>query len=125
MQVLDRFDAIEARLGATMDSGEIVKLSKERSELEPVAAVMRELADARREMDDLEALSADPEMGAMAKDELAALKAKMPALERAAQLMLLPKDEAEKASAILEIRAGTGGEEAALFAGDLFKMYAR
>ena len=125
MQVLDRFDAIEARLGVTMESTEIVKLSKERAELEPVAATMRTLADARREMEDLEALASDPEMGAMAKEELAALKGRMPDLERAAQLMLLPKDEAEKASAILEIRAGTGGEEAALFAGDLFRMYAR
>ncbi len=125
MQVLDRFDAIEARLGATMDSTEIVKLSKERAELEPVAATMRTLADARREMEDLEVLAADPEMGAMAKEELSALKGRLPELERAAQLMLLPKDEAEKASAILEIRAGTGGEEAALFAGDLFRMYAR
>ena len=124
-QVLDRFDAIEARLGAAMDSTEIVKLSKERAELEPVTATMRALADARREMADLEALAADPEMGAMAKEELVALKARLPELEHAALLMLLPKDEAEKASAILEIRAGTGGEEAALFAADLFKMYAR
>ncbi|MDX2234520.1 MAG: peptide chain release factor 1, partial [Hyphomonadaceae bacterium] len=124
-QVLDRFDAIEARLGATMDSTEIIKLSKERAELEPVAAAIRTLAQARREAVDLEALAADPEMGAMAKDELVALRARLPELERAAQLMLLPKDEAEKASAILEIRAGTGGEEAALFAGDLFRMYSR
>jgi peptide chain release factor 1 len=124
-QMLDRFEAIEARLGATMDPAEIVKLSKERAELEPVAAVMQKLVDARREATDLEALAADPEMGAMAREELGALRARLPALERAAQLMLLPKDEAEKASAILEIRAGTGGEEAALFAGDLFKMYSR
>jgi len=124
-QVLDRFEAIEARLGATMDAAEIVKLSRERAELEPVAATMRALADARREAEDLEALASDPEMGAMAREELVALKARLPELERAAQLMLLPKDEAESASAILEIRAGTGGEEAALFAGDLFKMYAR
>jgi peptide chain release factor 1 len=108
-----------------MDSTEIVKLSKERAELEPVAAVMRTLIEARREVEDLEALASDPEMGAMAKEELQALRTKLPELERAAQLMLLPKDEAEKASAILEIRAGTGGEEAALFAGDLFKMYSR
>lgn len=124
-QVLDRFDAIEARLGATTDAAEIVRLSKERAELEPVAEAMRTLAGARREFVDLEALASDPEMGAMAREELAALKARLPDLERAAQLMLLPKDEAEKASAILEIRAGTGGDEAALFAGDLFRMYAR
>jgi peptide chain release factor 1 len=124
-QVLDRFDAVEARLGATTDSAEIVALSKERAELEPVAAVMRALMEARRELIDLEALSADPEMGAIARDELVSLKARLPEMERAAQIMLLPKDEAEKASAILEIRAGTGGDEAALFAGDLFRMYAR
>jgi peptide chain release factor 1 len=124
-QVLDRFEAVEARLGATMESSEIVKLSKERAELEPVAQAMRALLQARREIEDLEALSNDPEMGAMAREELAALRARLPDVERAAQLMLLPKDEAEKASAILEIRAGTGGDEAALFAGDLFKMYSR
>lgn len=124
-QVLDRFDQIEARLGATSDGAEIMRLSKERAELEPVAAAIRTLAEARKELADLDALSADPEMGAMAKEELVALKERLPDLERAAQLMLLPKDEAEKASAILEIRAGTGGEEAALFAGDLFRMYAR
>jgi peptide chain release factor 1 len=124
-QVLDRFEAVEARLGATTDSAEIVKLSKERAELEPVAAAMRALMDARREAEDLEALASDPEMGAIAREELVALKTRLPDLERAAQLMLLPKDEAEKASAILEIRAGTGGDEAALFAGDLFKMYSR
>jgi peptide chain release factor 1 len=124
-QVLERFDAIEARLGATLDSTEIVKLSKERAELEPVAGVIRALAQARNELADLEDMAGDPEMGAMAREEMVALKARLPELERAAQLALLPKDEAEKASAILEIRAGTGGEEAALFAGDLFRMYSR
>jgi peptide chain release factor 1 len=124
-QVLDRFDQIEARLGATSDGAEIIRLSKERAELEPVATAMRTLSQARKELIDLEALASDPEMGAMAKEEALALKDRLPDLERAAQLMLLPKDEAEKASAILEIRAGTGGDEAALFAGDLFRMYAR
>jgi peptide chain release factor 1 len=125
VQVLDRFEAIEARLGATADAGEIVALSKERAELEPVAAAMRALADARREVEEVDALANDPEMGAIAREELATLRARLPELERAAQLMLLPRDEDEKASAILEIRAGTGGDEAALFAGDLFKMYSR
>jgi peptide chain release factor 1 len=124
-QVLDRFDAVEARLGVAQDPNEIVALSKERAELEPVAQIMRTLAQARQEFDDLEALIADPEMAAMARDEIVALKARLPELERAAQLMLLPRDTDEKASAILEIRAGTGGDEAALFAGDLFKMYSR
>src|SRR5438270_4607061 len=71
------------------------------------------------------AASDDPEMAAMAREELEGLKARLPALEREVALMLAPKDKDENASAILEVRAGTGGDEAALFAGDLFRMYQR
>jgi peptide chain release factor 1 len=71
------------------------------------------------------AASDDPDMSALARDELAALNARLPELEREVALLLAPKDKDENASAILEVRAGTGGDEAALFAGDLFRMYQR
>ena len=126
-QVVDRFDAVEARMGATTDATEIVKLSKEHAELKPVVEAARELSAARNEMADLEALAADPdadaEMKSLARDELYELKDKLPELEQAVQLMLLPKDRDDAASVVLEIRAGAGGDEAALFAGDLFRMY--
>ena len=85
------------------------------------------VARAREELPELEemAKAGDPEMAAMAEDELAALNERLPGLEREVALLLAPKDKDENASAILEVRAGTGGDEAALFAGDLFRMYQR
>jgi peptide chain release factor 1 len=127
-QVMDRFDQVEARLGATAESDEIVKLSKEHSELKPVAEKARALKAVRAELDDLEAMmeeGGDPEMAALAEDERDALKKKLPALEHEMSLLLLPKDKDDAANAMLEIRAGTGGDEAALFAGDLYEMYRR
>jgi len=76
-------------------------------------------------MEDLEEMASDPEMAAMAKDELQALKEKLPALEKEVSILLLPKDKDDNASVVIEIRAGTGGDEAAIFAGDLFRMYQR
>lgn len=124
-QVLDRFEQIEARMGATMDSDEIVQLGKDYAELRPVAEGVRKLRDVRAEMADLEAMMDDPEMAAMAKEELQSLKDTLPDLEKEVSLLLLPKDKDDNASIVLEIRAGTGGDEAAIFAGDLFSMYAR
>jgi len=126
-QVLDRFREVEARMGAASDGTEIVKLAKEHAELKPVAEAVTELAKARAELADLEEMAegGDPEMAAMARDELFALKERLPDAEREVALLLAPRDEAESASAILEVRAGTGGDEAALFAGDLFRMYQR
>lgn len=124
-QVLERFDAIEARMGVANEADEIVKLSKEHAELKPVADGVRELQETLSEMEDLEEMAADPEMGAMAKEELQALKEKLPALEHDVSILLLPKDKDDNASVVLEIRAGTGGDEAAIFAGDLFRMYQR
>ncbi|WP_395670369.1 peptide chain release factor 1 [Phenylobacterium sp.] len=125
-QVLDRFREIEARMGAATDGGEIVRLSKEHAELRPVAEAVQSLARARDELPELEAMAAgDPEMAALAQDELSALKERLPRLEREVALLLAPKDRDENASAIIEVRAGTGGDEAALFAGDLFRMYQR
>ncbi|MFN3353644.1 MAG: peptide chain release factor 1 [Brevundimonas sp.] len=124
-QVLDRFHEVEARMSAATDGAEIVRLSKEHAELKPVADAVADLAKARAEIQDLKALAQDPEMGALAADELAALQDRLPEMERAVALLLAPRDRDENASAILEVRAGTGGDEAALFAGDLFRMYSR
>jgi peptide chain release factor 1 len=126
-QVLDRFREVEARMGAASDGGEIVRLSKEHAELRPVVEAVGALERARVEATDLEAMAGadDAEMAALAREELAALSDKLPRLERAVGLLLAPKDKDENASAILEVRAGTGGDEAALFAGDLFRMYQR
>ena len=124
-QVLDRFDQIEARMGVATEPTEIVQLAKDHSELKPVADGVRALRDLRTEMAELEELSTDPEMGAIAKAELQELKEKLPELEREVSLLLLPKDKDDAASVVIEIRAGTGGDEAAIFAGDLFRMYSR
>ncbi|KQZ31439.1 peptide chain release factor 1 [Caulobacter sp. Root656] len=124
-QVLDRFREVEARMGAATDGAEIVKLSKEHAELRPVAEAVEALAKLSAERADLEEMAGDPEMAAMVADEIQALDEKLPVMERELALMLAPRDKDENASAILEVRAGTGGDEAALFAGDLFRMYQR
>ncbi len=112
-------------MGAASDGAEIVRLSKEHAELKPVADAVQILARARAEAEDLQAMASDPEMAAMAADELDALNARLPDLEREVALLLAPRDADENASAVLEVRAGTGGDEAAIFAGDLFRMYSR
>ncbi len=112
-------------MGSATDGAEIVRLSKEHAELKPVVDAVQGLARARAEMADLEAMTADPEMAAMAEEELQALTDRLPELEREVALLLAPRDADENASAVLEVRAGTGGDEAALFAGDLFRMYSR
>lgn len=112
-------------MGAATDGQEIVRLSKEHAEMKPVADAVMALAKTRAEMADLEAMAADPEMADMAADELQTLSDRLPDMEREVALLLAPRDADENASAVLEVRAGTGGDEAALFAGDLFRMYSR
>ena len=126
-QAVERFEFVEARMSAVTDSAEIMRLAKEHAELKPVVEAVRALTAAETEKAELEALASggDREMAALAEAELAGLRARLPALEDAAARLLIPKDKEESASAILEIRAGTGGEEAALFAADLFRMYSR
>ena len=124
-QVVDRFDQITARMSATSDTAEIVQLGKDYAELRPVAEGVKKLMAVRAEMADLEAMLDDPEMGPMAKEEIQSLKDSLPSLEKEVSLLLLPKDKDDNASIVLEIRAGTGGDEAAIFAGDLFSMYSR
>ena len=102
-----------------------VQLSKDYAEINAVAEAAKAVRLLREEEASLRAIPADDEMRELADMELAEIAEKLPAAERALQLMLLPKDAADERSAILEIRAGTGGDEAALFAGDLFRMYQR
>lgn len=111
----------------SVDSKSLAKLSKEYSDLGPVVAAIEGLGRARVELAELEALRAgdDAEMRALAEQEFFALKDRLPGMERDLQAMLLPKDAADDKNAILEVRAGTGGEEAALFAAQLFRMYQR
>ncbi len=125
--LLERLDALEAAMSAASDSSEIVRLSKEHGELKPIAEKARELSSTRRQIAELKELSDsdEPDMAEMARSELEDLRQAEPELEYALQVMLLPKDKADNSSVILEVRAGTGGDEAALFAGDLFRMYQR
>ncbi|WP_022694439.1 peptide chain release factor 1 [Ponticaulis koreensis] len=126
-QVIDRFEEVEARMGAVSDPDEIVALSKEHAELRPVAEKAKELAQARADYEEAETMMEgdDPEMAELAREEYYALKESIPDLENEVQILLLPKDQDDDANAVLEVRAGTGGDEAALFAGDLFRMYQR
>ena len=112
---------------AASEGGEIVRLAKEHAELRPVAEAVASLATIRTEVAELEVMSAaaDGEMAVLAREELATLASRLTGVEREVGLMLAPKDRDADASAILEVRAGTGGDEAALFAGDLFRMYQR
>jgi peptide chain release factor 1 len=134
----ERLDAIVARLDElsdllsgqhNMSSDELVRLSKEYSELKPVIAAIKTLRAAESEVGDLAEMIADQDtdgdMRALAEEEFQALKEKIPKLDGKLKILLLPKDEADEKSAILEIRAGTGGGEAALFAADLMRMYQR
>jgi len=124
-----RFGEVEARMSAGPDAETYVKLASEYSELQPLVGEIRELSKAEAERADLMAMIADSatdrEMRDMADDELKGLKSRIEKLEQQIEIMLLPKDAADERSAIVEIRAGTGGSEAALFAGDLFRMYER
>ncbi|KAF1853571.1 hypothetical protein Lal_00030556 [Lupinus albus] len=124
-----RFGEIEARMSAGPAADVYVKLASEYSELQPVVNKIRDYEKAIAEAADLEALLADKttdrDMRDLAEMELPEVEARIGELEKDMQVLLLPKDAADEKSAILEIRAGTGGSEAALFAGDLFRMYER
>jgi len=128
-RIIKRRAELEAQMAEGGDQADFAQLSREYAELSPVAATAEQLQRARAEAEDLEALLADPgseaEMRELATAELEDLRQRLPNLERELQLALLPKDAADQKSAILEVRAGTGGEEAALFAADLLRMYQR
>jgi len=124
-RVLDRFDAIQAEMNANVAPDRFIKLSKEFSELQPVAEAVKSYKDAEAALAEARALLSDPEMAEMAREEAEEIEERLPGLEQELQLLLLPKDAADNCNAMLEVRAGTGGDEAALFAGDLFRMYER
>jgi len=128
-QVLKRFELVEAQMAAGPSPEAYVKLASEYSELQEMAAKIRELRAAEGEFADLEAMHADKatdaEMRELAEAELPGVEARIEDLQKDIQILLLPRDAADEKNAILEIRAGTGGDEAALFAGDLYRMYER
>ena len=128
-RLVERWQTIQAELNAGPDQARFIALSKEFSDLDPIVATINDLRQAEVERADLEAMIADKatdaEMRELAEADLASVEEKIEALRGDIQIMLLPKDAADEKNAILEIRAGTGGDEAALFAGDLFRMYER
>ena len=124
-QITERFAFLEAKLAVTAAPAEIAALSREYSELKPVVAAIGDWQQASADLVEAESWLADPEMRALAEDEIPVLRARLADLETALRIALLPKDAADARPAILEIRPGTGGEEAALFAGDLLRMYQR
>ncbi len=127
--LVDRRDELEQLMIAPPDSNAYVQLTREHSELAEIADKAAELLALRAERRDLDELLADAgtdaEMAELAREEVRRMDARLAALEREVQVGLLPRDSADEKSAVLEIRAGTGGEEAALFAADLFRMYQR
>ena len=130
-QIIKRYEALSGQLsqGGSQGGDEFVRLSKEYSDLTPVVEGVTELKTARSELIDLNEMlneaGDDDDMRAMAEDELRVISEKLPGLEQRVQILLLPKDAADEKNAILEVRAGTGGDEAGLFAADLLRMYQR
>ena len=123
-QIKEKYATLEARLmGAFSDPREMAALSKEYSDLKPVVALADDYLKTAADMAEAEGLMKDPAMKELAEEEFYKAKERLPSLEQEIKIALLPKDEVDDRSAILEIRAGTGGDEAALFAGDLFEMY--
>lgn len=114
-------------MGVASETEEIVALAKEHSDLKPVADKAREVWQAREGLAEAEAMMAgkDRDMAELAREEADQLRERLPDLESEMQILLLPKDSDDSANIVLEVRAGTGGDEAALFAGDLFGMYQR
>ena len=127
--ILRRHDEISARLAAETEGSAFVALSRELAEMEAVVDAIRAYRTEVKELEGISALladaSLDAEMRALAEDERRTAQERLADLEQKVKIALLPKDAADEKSAILEIRAGTGGDEAALFAGDLFRMYQR
>ena len=122
-QITERFEFLEASMAT--GEGDIAALGKEYSDLRPVVDQIAEYQRLLAEIAEAEDMLADPEMKELAEAELPALKARLPEVEQSLRVALLPRDAADARPAIIEIRPGTGGEEAALFAGDLLRMYQR
>ena len=123
IQITQRFEYLEAQMAE--GSGDMAKLAKEYSDLKPVVEEIKAYQCLVKDIVDAEAMLVDPDLQELAKEELPILRAALPTLEHNLQMTLLPKDAADDRSVIIEIRPGTGGDEAALFAGDLMRMYQR
>lgn len=125
--ILARAEILQEKMNGELPPQEFVSLSKEYARLEPVVAVITRYQKLIAEIDDLKSIigGGDEEMNELAEAELTELAEKLPDVQIELEIMLLPKDEADDMNVILEVRAGTGGDEAALFAGDLFRMYCR
>jgi len=128
--VISRQEELTALMaGGDLGAAKFAAYSKEYAEVSPVADKARELRALQRELDDLDALasdpSSDPEMRSLVEEERRTLEARLPQLERELQILLLPRDMADDRNVILEVRAGTGGDEASLFAAELYRMYQR
>jgi len=124
-EILERFAFIEAKMIDVTDPAEIAQLGRDYSGLQPVVATIRDWQGAQTDLAAAREMLDEPEMRALVEEEIAGIEARLPALEEAVSLALLPRDAADERAAILEIRPGTGGDEAALFAGDLLRMYLR
>ncbi|KJZ20262.1 peptide chain release factor 1 [Loktanella sp. S4079] len=124
-QIIDRFQFLEAKMADGASGNEIAALGREYAELRPVVETVTAYKDLVAQIADAEAMLSDPEMKELAEAELPELKAALEASEHEVQLALLPKDAADGRPALIEIRPGTGGDEASLFAGDLLRMYQR
>jgi peptide chain release factor 1 len=123
-----RFDDLERQLAdpdVASDPQRIQELGRERAEIEDVVSAYRELRDTEQAISEAQILAADPEMAELAEDELTSLRAREQDLHKRIRTLLVPKDPNDEKDVIVEIRAGTGGDEAALFAADLFRMYTR
>jgi len=124
-QITDRFGFLEAKMSGGADPGDIARLAREYAELKPVVVQIESWHRLREELSEAEALLDEPDMAELAREEVPRLKSALREAEAALQLALLPRDAADARPALIEIRPGTGGEEAALFAGDLLRMYQR
>jgi peptide chain release factor 1 len=128
-KLVQRWGTIQAELSTSISQASRTHLSKEFAELNPIVATIQEYRKARAELADLRSLiidpSADPALKDLAEEEFSAADLRVADLQEKLRLQLLPKDAADEKSVIMEVRAGTGGDEAALFAADLFRMYAR
>ena len=125
--IIARAEALQEEMNAELPPERFVELSKEYAEIDPLVSAIKIYRAALAEREELEGLAAgdDAEMAELASTELADLEARVPEMEHALEILLLPRDAADDLNIILEVRAGTGGDEAALFAGDLFRMYQR
>lgn len=124
-QILQRFEYLEARLMDGASGADMVQLSRDYSELKPIVAQISAYRQALADRAEAEEMRADPDLRALAEEELTRLEAELPELEQSLRIALLPRDSADAKPALIELRPGTGGDEAGLFAADLLRMYQR